>query len=101
MYSRSSDVESTDPGVEEARRRRRWAAAIGKLLRELVIQLSVRNHQIGAQLDLQDVDINRLHLIDRLGPPSPRALARLAGVHPATITGMVVRLERGGWVVRE
>ncbi len=101
MYSRSSDVESTDPGVEEARRRRRWAAAIGKFLRELAIQLSLLNHQIGAQLDLQDVDIDCLDLIDRLGPLSPSALARLAGLHPATITGIVDRLERGGWVVRE
>jgi|SRR6266508_5459971 len=101
MYSRSSDVESTDPGVEEARRRRRWAAAIGKSLRELAIQLSLLNHQIGAQLDLQDVDIDCLDLIDRLGPLSPSALARLAGLHPATITGIVDRLERGGWVVRE
>jgi len=40
-------------------------------------------------------------LIDRLGPLSPSALARLAGLHPATITGIVDRLERGGWVARE
>jgi DNA-binding MarR family transcriptional regulator len=28
-------------------------------------------------------------------------LARRAGVHPATITGILDRLERGGWVARD
>ena len=51
--------------MEEARRRRRLAAGIGKSLRELAIQLSLLNHQIGAKLELQDVDIDCLDLIDR------------------------------------
>src|SRR5438876_11672545 len=97
MYSRSSESQS----VEEPRRRRRLAAGIGKSLRELAIQLSLLNHQIGAKLELQDVDIDCLDLIDRLGPLTPSALARLAGLHPATITGILDRLERGGWVARE
>jgi DNA-binding MarR family transcriptional regulator len=97
MYSRASDAGS----VEAARRRRRLVAAIGKSLRELAIQLSLLNHQIGARLELQDVDIDCLDLIDRLGPMTPSALARLAGLHPATITGILDRLERGGWVSRE
>jgi DNA-binding MarR family transcriptional regulator len=97
MHSRPSDASS----VEGARRRRRLAAAIGKSLRELAIQLSLLNHQIGAQLELQDVDIDCLDLIDRLGPLSPSELARQAGLHPATITGILDRLERGGWVARE
>lgn len=97
MYSRASDVGS----VDAARRGRRLAAAIGKSLRELAIQLSLLNHQIGGKLELQDVDIDCLDLIDRLGPLSPSALARLAGLHPATITGILDRLERGGWVARE
>ncbi len=97
MYSRASDAG----GVEAARRRRRLAGAIGKSLRELAIQLSLLNHQIGAKLELQDVDIDCLDMIDRLGPLTPSALARLAGLHPATITGILDRLERGGWVARE
>jgi DNA-binding MarR family transcriptional regulator len=96
MYSRPSGAGS----VEGARRRRRLAASIGKSLRELASQLSLLNHHVGAQLDLQDVDIDCLELIDRLGPLSPSALARRAGLHPATITGILDRLERGGWVAR-
>jgi len=111
MYSRSSEPESTprrpqaetgtDEGVEAARRRRRLALAIGNSLRELAIQLSLLNHQVGAQLDLRDVDLDCLDLIDRHGPLSPSALARRAGLHPATITGILDRLEAGGWVARE
>ena len=49
----------------------------------------------------RDVDIDCLDLIDREGPLSPSKLARLAGLHPATITGILDRLERGGWITRE
>lgn len=75
--------------------------AIGQSLRELAIQLSLLNHQIGAKLELRDVDIDCLDLIDREGPLTPSTLARLAGLHPATITGILDRLEGGGWVTRE
>src|SRR4029453_11698775 len=34
-------------------------------------------------------------------PPNPSALARRAGLHPATITGILDRLQRGGGVARE
>ena len=84
-----------------ARQKRRFAAAIGQSLRELAIQLSLLNHQIGAKLELRDVDIDCLDLIDREGPLTPSTLARLAGLHPATITGILDRLEGGGWVTRE
>src|SRR4029078_601001 len=42
-----------------------------------------------------------LDLIDREGPLSPSKLALLAGLHPATLTGILDRLERGGWIARE
>ncbi|WP_272473446.1 MarR family transcriptional regulator [Baekduia alba] len=70
-------------------------------MRALSIQLSLLNHQVGARVDLRQVDLNCLDLIVREGPLSPTALARRAGLHAATITGILDRLERGGWVVRE
>lgn len=94
----------TSIGPEHAdakRRRRRTTAEIKESLRALSIQLSLLNHQVGAHLDLKDVDFYCLDLINRFGPLSPTALARRAGLHPATMTGILDRLERGGWVARE
>jgi DNA-binding MarR family transcriptional regulator len=86
---------------DAARRRRRSVTAIKESLRELSIQLSLLNHHVGTHLDLRDVDLDCLDLISRHGPLSPTALARRAGLHPATVTGILDRLERRGWVVRE
>jgi DNA-binding MarR family transcriptional regulator len=59
------------------------------------------NRQVGAHLELKDIDMDCLDLINRHGPLSPSAVARRAGLHPATMTGILDRLERAGWVVRE
>src|SRR6266849_2401130 len=84
-----------------ARRHRRLCTEIKDSLRELGIQLALLNHQVVAHLDLNDGDLHCLNITARYGPLSPSALARRAGLHPATITGILDRLERGGWVARE
>jgi len=65
------------------------------------MQLSLLNHRVGARLDLNDVDLDCLDLIARHGPVSPSTLARRAGLHPATMTGILDRLERSGWITRD
>ena len=90
---------TSDP--QAARRRRRLVTGIKDSLRELNSQLSVLNHHVGARLELRDVDLGCLELLARHGPLSPGALARHAGLHPATMTGIVDRLERAGWVARD
>jgi DNA-binding MarR family transcriptional regulator len=87
--------------LEAARRRRRLTTAIKESLRELSNQLSLLNHHVGAHVALKDVDLDCLELLNRHGPLNPSALARRAGLHPATMTGILDRLERGGWVARE
>jgi DNA-binding MarR family transcriptional regulator len=77
------------------------AAGIKLALRDLRIQLSLLNHRVGARADVRDIDLDCLDLVARLGPLSPSALARQAGLHPATVTGIVDRLERAGWVARD
>src|SRR6266498_3929229 len=91
----------TPETVEARRRRRRLTTAIKESLRELRSQLSLLNHQVSARIELKDVDLDCLELINRHGPISPSALARSAGLHPATMTGILDRLERGGWVARD
>jgi DNA-binding MarR family transcriptional regulator len=87
--------------AEEIRRRQQLTAEIRAALRELGIQLALLNHHVSARLELKDVDLDCLNVIDSRGPLSPSALARRTGLHPATITGILDRLERGGWVTRE
>jgi len=87
--------------AEEIRRRQRSSAQVRESLRELRIQLSLLNYRIGSQLDLKDVDLDCLDIVDVYGPLSPSALARRAGLHPATMTGVLDRLERGGWIARD
>lgn len=94
-----SSVQSGDP--EAGRRRRRTTVALKESLRELRNQLSLLNHQVSAHVDLKDVDLDCLELIGLHGPLSPSAVARRAGLHPATMTGILDRLQRGGWIVRE
>jgi DNA-binding MarR family transcriptional regulator len=83
------------------RHRQQSTAEIRNALRELRIQLSLLNYGVGSQLDLRDVDLDCFDMIDAYGPLSPSALARRAGLHPATMTGILDRLERGGWIARE
>ena len=87
--------------TDTARRRRRLTTEIKESLRELRGQLALLNHQVGAHLELKDIDLDCLDLISRHGPLSPSALARRAGLHPATMTGILDRLERDGWISRD
>ena len=95
------EARRTSADLDAQRRRRRQLQAIKESLRALSNQLSLFNHQISAHVELRDVDLDCLELINRHGPLNPSALARLAGLHPATMTGILDRLERGGWITRE
>jgi DNA-binding MarR family transcriptional regulator len=95
-------MKSVEPADQEAaRRRRRLDREVRASLRDVSVQLSLLNHQVRGQLELKGTDLECLDLISRDGPISPSALARRAGLHPATMTGILDRLERGGWIARE
>jgi DNA-binding MarR family transcriptional regulator len=81
--------------------RRRLVNAVKDAVRGLRTELALLNRRISGRLELRDGDLDLLELIARRGPLGPSALARHAGVHPATMTGVLDRLEKGGWLTRE
>jgi DNA-binding MarR family transcriptional regulator len=83
------------------RDRRRATTTIKSSLRELSNQISLLNRQVGARVELKDIDLDCLDFISQLGAITPGALARRCGLHPATLTGIIDRLEKNGWIARE
>src|SRR6476646_7574491 len=89
-------MESVLPGDSgTAPHRGRLNRAIKESLRDLGAQLSLLNHSVGTRLDLKATDLECLDLLTRDGPLSPSTLARRAGLHPATLTGILGWIERG------
>jgi DNA-binding MarR family transcriptional regulator len=86
---------------EDLREHRRAVADLKRKLRELNNQVALLNYRVGALIELRDVDLDSLDYVVQHGPLSPTVLARRIGLHPATMTGVLDRLERGGWILRE
>lgn len=87
--------------ISQGNLERRPVAAVRRTLRETVTQLSLLNQQVGGHLEMRPGDLYCLDLIDSHGPVSPTELSRMSGLHPATMTGILDRLERGRWIERE
>jgi DNA-binding MarR family transcriptional regulator len=94
------ELIQSDGDPAAARHRGPLNRAVKESLRDLGVQLSLLNHSVGARLDLKSTDLECLDFITRYGPLRPSDLARRAGLHPATMTGILDRLERSGWIDR-
>ncbi|SRR6266542_1760592 len=69
-------------------------------LLELRLELSLLNRRIAIEAGLNEIALDCLELISRQGPTSPARLTRRLGIHPATMTGILSRLEDSGWIER-
>jgi DNA-binding MarR family transcriptional regulator len=71
------------------------------ILQDLRLTLSLLNRSVGQHFSVNEIDLDCLDLLIRHGPHAPGQLAQRMGLHLATMTGVLDRLERGGWIVRE
>jgi DNA-binding IclR family transcriptional regulator len=76
------------------------ADALRNTLRQLRIELAVATRRVATATGLNDSDLDVLDVLARYGPQSPTALARRMGIHPATMTGVLTRLDKAGWIDR-
>ncbi len=95
------DAEPTPSTSSDERTHRRLTAELKRRFRDVNNQIALLSHHISGQVDLRDVDLDCLDYLAQHGPTTPSALARQAGVHPATMTGVIDRLEKGGWIQRQ
>jgi len=87
---------------ERSRRRREEAVRDLKLnLRHFVVELLVSNFEALADVGLNPTDIGALCLLLLHGPAPAGRLAELTGLSTGAVTGVIDRLEDGGFVHRE
>ena len=86
--------------ADSDRGRRRLTGELKRRFRDVNNQIALLSHHVSAQVELRDIDLDCLDFLAQHGPASPSALARQAGIHPATMTGVIDRLEKGGWIER-
>jgi DNA-binding MarR family transcriptional regulator len=94
-----SSVSSTE--AADSRERRRTMNQITDTIREMGVVMTVLNLRAGEQVGLRDVELKALDVLMRDGAMSAKALGQRLGMHPATMTGILDKLENAGWVTRE
>ncbi|MEZ0113349.1 DNA-binding MarR family transcriptional regulator [Catenulispora sp. EB89] len=94
-----SSVPST--GAAGSRERRRTMNQITDTIREMGVVMTVLNLRAGEQVGLRDVELKALDVLMRDGAMSAKALGQRLGIHPATMTGILDKLEKSSWVTRE
>jgi DNA-binding MarR family transcriptional regulator len=73
---------------------------IQRALQDLRIELAIATSRVAAGVGLRSTDLDILDVVAHYGPVSPTYLAQRTGTHIATLTGVLARLEREGWVQR-
>lgn len=81
--------------------RARLVARITETLARTGELAGAMNHAAAARIGINATDLRCVHLLGQHGRLSAGELARLTGLTTASITGIVDRLERAGFVRRE
>jgi DNA-binding MarR family transcriptional regulator len=81
--------------------RERHEMAILGSVRRLIASSILFNHEVAEKLGLGASDGQFMTLLELHGPLTPGRLAALSGLSTGTVTGVIDRLERAGFVQRD
>ena len=76
-------------------------AEIGAAVLRFIADVVLHNVSVAQRIGLGGSDLQFLTLLNVHGPLTPGRLATLAGLSTGTVTGVIDRLETGGYVRRE
>jgi DNA-binding MarR family transcriptional regulator len=76
-------------------------AAIQRSTLRFIAGVVLHNHAVAQRVGLGASDSQLISLLNLHGPLTPGRLAELTGLSTGTVTGVIDRLERGGYVRRE
>ena len=79
----------------------RLRADIGASLMRLIASTVLHNQVVASRLGLGPSDSQFMNLLNLHGPLAPGRFAELTGLTTGTVTGVIDRLERAGYVRRE
>lgn len=77
------------------------ADSLRDAVRVLRIELRIVNDRVAMAAGLNPRDLDILDVIDRDGPCTPSHLSERTGYHRATLTGILSRLVKDGWLIRD
>jgi DNA-binding MarR family transcriptional regulator len=95
----SNDLVSSPPGVPV--RREELFEALDRELRAFNADAAMVSQVIAERLGIGPTDLQCVNILGREGPIPAGRLAELTGLATPTITGVVDRLEKAGFVARE
>lgn len=87
--------------AQERRTRAELTAAFDRETRRMGSVATLLNHAVAASLGLHVTDHECLDLLDWTGPLTAGEIGGHLGLTSGAVTGLIDRLEAGGWVHRE
>jgi DNA-binding MarR family transcriptional regulator len=97
----SEKGSETDWVQAEAAEAQSRAAAVDEAMRGLSVETGFFLDALAARLGMGQTDFTCLTVLIREGPATPGWIVDRTGLTSGAVTGVIDRLERGGWVQRE
>jgi DNA-binding MarR family transcriptional regulator len=76
------------------------AAVLFRAILDLRIEFDILTEKVAKAAGLNPRDLGILDVLHAQGPSTPKELAERTGIHPATLTAVLIRLERARRVTR-